>query len=139
MNAYLRIFLIAMSFFFLAYVLQMVRRDRFLLRYSFAWVVLGILGVIAAIAPDAVIIVSTAIGFEASSSFLFLVCILFLMITSLLFIAALSHQSKMIERLVQEVSLLKMEFASDVKRGDEQIKCNGIATQSHNEDDNSYD
>lgn len=115
MTAYLRIFLVIVSVGFLFFVLQMVRRNRILLRYSFSWVVLGVLGVLAALFPDAVEAISTSIGFIAPSSFLFLTCIFFLMVVSFVLAAALSRQSNMIVRLVQEVSLLKMQLKDDAE------------------------
>lgn len=113
MSTLLRTLLIVASASFLAYVLRMIRRDRFLLRYSFAWVVLGLLGVLAALYPNLVVMVSSTLGFEAPSSFLFLACIFFLMVTSIVFISALSRQARMIERLVQEVSLMKMQESNN--------------------------
>lgn len=109
MSWLLRIDLVVASVIFLLFVLHKVRQDRFLLQYSFAWVVLGVLGVIAAIFPELVGIIASALGFQAPSSFLFVVSILFLMVISLIFISALSRQQRMIVRLVQEVSLLKMK------------------------------
>ena len=103
----LRAFLIVLSVGFLFYVLLMVRRDRFLLKYSIVWVVIGILGVIAAIFPEGVGWVSSALGFEMPVNFIFLVVILFLMVASLVFVAALSKQSLLVKQLIQEVSLLQ--------------------------------
>lgn len=120
MSNLLRFYLIVSSLFFLAYVLHMVRRDRFLLRYSFAWVVLGMLGVIAALFPNIVVEVSARMGFKTPSNFLFVACILFLMVVSLVFVSALSRQAKNIERLVQEVSLLRAEVLGSSEPDDEQ-------------------
>ena len=110
MSLPLRIFLVFLSVAFLLYVLVMVRRDRFLLKYSIVWVVLGVLGVIAAIFPDAVAWLSSALGFETPVNFLFLISILFLMAASLVFVAALSKQSLLVKKLMQELSILRAEI-----------------------------
>ena len=109
MTFLLRVFLIVISIAFLLYVLLMVRRDRFLLKYSIVWVIIGILGVIAAVFPEGIVWISKALGFETPVNFIFLVVILFLMVASLVFVAALSKQSLLIKQLVQEFSILKAE------------------------------
>lgn len=112
MNLLLRAFLIIVSIAFLVYVLLMVRRDRFLLKYSIVWVLLGVLGVIAAVFPGGVAWLSAALGFETPVNFVFLICIVFLMAASLVFVAALSKQATLVKKLVQEVSLLKAELGN---------------------------
>ena len=110
MNWLLQAFLIIVCLSFLLFVLLMIRRDRFLLRYSIIWVLLGVLGLLAAIFPGAVSWLSGLIGFETSVNFVFLVCIVFLFVSALMFVAALSNQAARIKLLIQEVSLLKMKI-----------------------------
>lgn len=117
MSVLLRAFLITVCCAFLIYVLLMVRRDRFLLKYSIVWVLLGVLGIIAAVFPGGVIWLSAALGFETPVNFAFLVCIVFLMAASLVFVAALSKQSMLVKNLVQELSLLKAENDSAKVKG----------------------
>lgn len=115
----LQALLIALSVIFLIYVLLMVRRDRFLLKYAIVWVLLAALGVLAAIFPDGVSQLSAALGFEAPVNFIFLVAILFLMVASLVFVAALSKQSLLVRKLVQEVSILRAELDGSQRSGEE--------------------
>jgi len=103
----LRVFLIVVSITFLIYVLLMVRRDRFLLKYSIVWVLLGIFGVIAAFFPEGIGALSNALGFEVPVNFLFLIAILFLMAASLVFVGALSRQAQLTKKLIQELSILR--------------------------------
>ena len=109
MSLPLRAFLIIVSLAFLFFVLLMVRRNRFLLKYSIVWVVLAVLGVVAAIFPDGIGWISRSLGFETPVNFIFLVAILILMVASLVFVAALSKQSLLIMKLVQEISILRAE------------------------------
>ena len=110
MSLPLHLFLIVVSLLFLAYVLLMVRRDRFLLKYSLVWVVLGVLGVIAAFCPEGVSWLSDQLGFELPVNFLFLVTILFLMTASFVFVGALSRQAQQTQKIIQELSMLKAEI-----------------------------
>lgn len=109
MTGSLRLYLIILSMAFLVYVLYMVRRGRLLLRYSFTWVVLGVLGVLAALFPNAVTVVSSALSFETPASFLFFTCIFFIMVSLIVLMSSLSRQAEMTERLVQELSLERMD------------------------------
>ena len=120
MSLPLRIFLVTICVAFLCYVLLMVRRDRFLLKYAIVWVLLSVLGVLAAIFPEGVGWLSSLLGFETPVNFAFLVCIVFLMVASFMFVAALSKQSLLVKKLVQEVSILRAEADGTVEAGREQ-------------------
>ena len=119
MSLPLRIFLIAICVAFLGYVLLMVRRERFLLKYAIVWVLLAVLGVLAAIFPEGVGWFSSLLGFETPVNFAFLVCIVFLMVASIMLVAALSKQSLLVKKLVQEVSILRAEADGTVETGSE--------------------
>lgn len=110
MSWLLQVFLVVVCLVFLAYVLLMVRRDRFLLKYAFAWILLDVLGLVGAVFPDSVKWLSLKLGFETPVNFVFLVCIFILVMSSLVFVAALSRQSSLIKELVQEVSLLRAKI-----------------------------
>lgn len=107
MSIYLRLLVAATSILFLCFVVQMIRRERFLLKYSFFWLLLGILGLIAAIFPSWVIGLSRALGFEAPVNFLFFACIVILMGVTLTLCSVASRLAKRVTSLTQEVSLLK--------------------------------
>lgn len=109
MSIYLRILVAATSFLFLCFVIQMIRRERFLLKYSFFWLLLGILGILAAIFPDWIIGLSGLLGFETPVNFLFFACIVILMGVSLTLCSVASRLTKRVTSLTQEVSLIKSE------------------------------
>lgn len=111
MSVFLRVFLVIISVAFLFFVLRMVRHDRFLLKYAFLWVLLGILGVLLALFPGSAFWLSQALGFETPVNFVFLVTIVLLMGVSLVYGAALSKQAAQTKTLVQEVSMLKAKLA----------------------------
>lgn len=107
----LTILVIIASILFCIFVLWMVRREHFLLKYSFLWLLLGILGIFAALFPGWVYGLSGLLGFEQPANFLFFICIIVLMGVSLLLSAIASKQSVQIKSLIQEVSLCEERIA----------------------------
>lgn len=105
MSPFLRILAAVVSLLFIWFVLRMIRKEKFLLKYAFAWLILGILGLFAAIFPQWVFAVSSLLHFEAPSNFLFFVCVVILMVVSLALCAIVSRQTKRITRLVQMLSI----------------------------------
>lgn len=114
MELTLRIFLLALSVLFLAFVLLRIRRGRYLLKYSLIWIVLSVIGVISAIIPNWIYGVSSLLGFAAPSNFVYLALIGFLLITNVIFGGILSKQENMLKSLIQEVSILKSADAEKV-------------------------
>lgn len=110
MSIYLRILVAATSMLFLCFVVQMIRRERFLLKYSFFWLLLGALGLIAAIFPGWVIVLAHSLGFETAVNFLFFTCIVILMGVALTLCAVASRLAKRVTSLTQEVSLVKSQL-----------------------------
>lgn len=107
MDFTLRIFLFVLSVLFLAFALLRIRRGRYLLKYSLVWIVLSIVGVISAVVPGWIYQVSSLLGFQAPSNFVYFVLIGFLLIVSTIYGGILSKQEGMLRSLVQEVSILK--------------------------------
>lgn len=105
MSILLRIFAAVVSLLFTWFVLYMIRKEKFLLKYAFLWLVMGVLGFLAALFPGWVFSLSWLFGFESPSNFLFFVCVIFLMATSLVLCAIVSRQTKRITNLVQVISI----------------------------------
>lgn len=101
----LTVLVIIASILFCIFVLWMVRREHFLLKYSFLWLLLGVLGILAALFPGWVYGLSGFLGFQQPANFLFFICIIVLMGISLLLSAIVSKQSVRIKNLIQEVAL----------------------------------
>lgn len=116
MSLGLRILFALVSVGFLFFVLMMIRRRKFLLKYSFFWLALSIVGLIAAIWPDWVLMLSVTLGFEVPVNFLFFVCIILLMGVSLTLCGVVSAQARRLVSLVQEVSILRAEYDGDVSK-----------------------
>ena len=105
MSPFLRVLAIMVSLLFTWFMLQMIRRERFLLKYAFLWLVMGVLGLLAALFPDWVYTLSGLLGFETPANFLFFACVVVLMAVSLILCAVVSRQTKRITYLVQILSI----------------------------------
>lgn len=114
----LRAFVALVSLAFLFFVALMVRRQRFLLKYSFFWLLLGVVGLIVALWPDGMMALSGALGFEMPVNFLFFCCIIILMGVCLTLCGVVSTQARRIVSLVQEVSILKAYMDDTVPTDD---------------------
>ena len=114
----LRAFVALVSLAFLFFVALMVRRQRFLLKYSFFWLLLGVVGLIVALWPDGMMALSGALGFEMPVNFLFFCCIIILMGVGLTLCGVVSTQARRIVSLVQEVSILKASMDDTVPTDD---------------------
>lgn len=125
MDSTLRIFLFALSVLFLTFVLLRIRRGRYLLKYSFIWIVLSAIGVLSAIFPAWIYQVSYLLGFATPSNFVYFALIGFLLIANIIFGGILSKQENMIKTLIQEVSILKS--AKDERGGEEKTSDEDIA------------
>lgn len=114
----LRAFVALVSLAFLFFVALMVRRQRFLLKYSFFWLLLGVVGLIVALWPDGMMALSGVLGFEMPVNFLFFCCIIILMGVCLTLCGVVSTQARRIVSLVQEVSILKASMDDTVPTDD---------------------
>lgn len=107
MDVTLRIVLLAVSVFFLVFVLFRIRRGKYLLKYSLLWIVLSVLGVLASIFPGWIYSVATICGFAAPSNFVYFVLIVVLLISNLIICGVLSRQEITMKSIIQEISILK--------------------------------
>ncbi|WP_307719977.1 DUF2304 domain-containing protein [Paenibacillus pasadenensis] len=71
----LQIILIAGSFLFLLFVINMIRRYKLELRYSMLWLILGIIFLILALIPSSFSTISKVMGIELPVNALFLITI----------------------------------------------------------------
>lgn len=106
MEITLRIVLLVVSVFFLAFVLFRVRRGKYLLKYSLVWILLSILGVISSVWPGWIYHLAGVCGFTSPSNFVYFVLIALLLISNLVMCGVLSRQETMIKSIVQTVSIL---------------------------------
>lgn len=109
-NPVLTIVIILISLFFLLYAVKQVKQGSLLLRYSLLWLLLAILLLIVALWPDPIFLISRILGFNASSNFIFLIAIFFLLIISLTHARAISKQAIQTRKLIQRQAISDKYF-----------------------------
>lgn len=90
---------------FMALILELIRRDRLLERYSIVWFLLGIAMLIGAIFPFLLEWLARAMGVRDVTIALFTVAFLILLALSLNFSVIASRQAKQITRLAQQSAI----------------------------------
>lgn len=121
MLSFSRILAIAVSLLFIWFVLHMIRKEHFLLKYAFPWLIMGLLGLGAALFPGWVHALSEALGFETSANFLLFACVAALMAVSLVLCAVVSRQAKRITSLVQAFSIAMADGEASRRRDSSKI------------------
>ena len=104
----LQIVAIILCVAFFAYVVHLVARERLLLKYSLLWMALTVVIVLCALFPQPLYSISSFLGFETPSNFMF-----FLLAISLSLSSIASKQALMIKNLVQEQALLAKKLEKD--------------------------
>lgn len=117
MTVTLRILLAIICVIFFVSVVLRVRRGKLLLPYSFVWLCISLLGIIAAVFPGFVVACSALFGFETPSNFVFFVFGLFALASLFHLSTVVSGQTVRIKGLVQEVALLKERMRDVERRG----------------------
>lgn len=106
MSLSLRIVLLLVSAAFLLFALRRASRNRHALRSLLLWILLGVIGLLAAVFPGWVFAAADLLGFEKPVNFLFFVCVAFLMVVALLAGVQASREADKNRALVQEMALL---------------------------------
>ena len=110
MDLTLRIVLLVASILFLIFVLVRIRRGKYLLKYSFIWIVLSFIGLISAIFPEWIYFFTYALGFSVPSNFVYFALIAFLLVSNLVLSGIISSQENKLKNVIQELSILKDRF-----------------------------
>ena len=100
-----RILAAILAIAFMALILDLIRRDKLLERYSIVWFVLGIGMLAGAIFPGLLELLAKALGVRDVTIALFSVTLLVLLALSLNFSVIASRQSKQITRLAQQSAI----------------------------------
>lgn len=109
----LQIVAIILCVAFFAYVVHLVARERLLLKYSLLWMALTVVIVLCALFPQPLYSISSFLGFETPSNFIFFIGLFFLLAISLSLSSIASKQALMIKNLVQEQALLAKKLEED--------------------------
>lgn len=103
----LRIVVVITCVVFLAAVSRQVAHGKLLLKYSLLWMTLAVASILVALFPNPLFAVSSALGFEAPSNFIFFVALFFLLAICLSLSIIVSKQALRIKNLVQQEALIE--------------------------------
>ena len=100
-----RILAAVLAIAFMLLILDLIRRDKLLERYSIVWFLLGLAMLAGAIFPGLLELLAKALGVRDVTIALFSVTLLILLALSLNFSVIASRQSKQITRLAQQSAI----------------------------------
>ena len=106
-----RIALFALSLVFLAFVLELVRRDRLKEKYALLWLGTAFAGLVVGIVPGVITWTAALFHFQILTA-LFVFAFLFILGVVLVFSVILSRLSEQNRKLAQEVALLNRRIDS---------------------------
>jgi len=107
LTAQTRIVAAVIALAFMAFILELIRRDRLQERYSVVWLVAGIGMLAGAAFPGLLELVANVLGVRDTNVALFSVVLLLLLGLTLNFSVLMSRQADQITRLAQELALEK--------------------------------
>lgn len=110
MSAAQQFVMIFASLVILIVVFGMVANKKLLLRYALLWIALSVLLVLCAVIPGPLFSLAHWLGFESSSNFIFVMAVLFLLVSVLSLTAVVSKQSEAIKNAVQRIAILEHEL-----------------------------
>jgi hypothetical protein len=108
---------IAFSILFLIIIIELVRKNRLLEKYSLLWILFGIMLLALSITPAFIEAIARLMDIKYAPSVLFLFGMVYVVIYNLHITVVLSKQSQQITRLNQEIAILK-EKTGDFKTND---------------------
>lgn len=104
-----RIIAAILAIAFMLWILELIRRDRLLERYSIVWFLLGLAMLAGAAFPVLLELIARAMGVRDATIALFSVLLLVLLGLALNFSVIASRQSKQITRLAQQSAIETIE------------------------------
>ncbi len=104
-----RIIAAILAIAFMIWILDLIRRDRLLERYSIVWFLLGLAMLAGAAFPVLLELIARAMGVRDATIALFSVVLLILLGLALNFSVIASRQSKQITRLAQQSAIETIE------------------------------
>ena len=93
--------------FIIILITYFVKNNRIIVRYSIIWYLSLIVLIILSIFPEVLGLLTSFVGMELSSNFLFVLLIAFLFFICISLTIIVSEQKEQIRNLIQEVSILK--------------------------------
>ncbi len=105
-----KVFFLAIALVLLVTIIDLVRRRRLRVEYSWVWIASGVTIVAVILQYDLLISLTALVGAVIPTSALFFLCILYLALLSLDYSVRLSSLSWEVKELSQELALLRQRF-----------------------------
>lgn len=110
MSFNLRILLILFSIFLTFIIIKLIKKELLPIKYSLFWIAAVILIFLVGLVPNFINIFTSLIGFETTSNLTIGIILVIVLFITLLLTLIVSKQKKMINLLIQEISILKKEI-----------------------------
>ena len=107
-----KIFFLAVAVFLLMVIVELVRRRRMRVEYSWVWIASGVTTILLILNYDVLIWLTTLVGAVIPTSTLFFLCILYLAALCLNYSVRLSTLTREVKELAQEIAILRLERGS---------------------------
>ena len=104
-----KVFFLTIAVVLLMVILELVRRRRLRVEYSWLWIASGCTIIFLIIRYDLLIWLTELVGAAIPTSTLFFLCILYLALLSLNYSVRLSALTRQVKELAQELALLRAE------------------------------
>ncbi len=111
------IFSIIFSIAFLIIIIELVRKNKLLEKYSLLWIFFGVILLLLSSTPIFIEKIASAFDIKYAPSVLFLFGMVYLIVYNLNMTVVFSSQSQKITRLNQEIALLKQRLENLEKGG----------------------
>lgn len=112
-----RILALLLALLFLAFVVELTRRERLTFKYAFGWMTVSVFGVLLALFDHLLRDASQRLGFELPSNFVFFTILAGLIFLSLLLTIFSSQQNIRNDRMAQKIALLEKRI-TDLEKKD---------------------
>lgn len=110
MSMFFRIEMFLVAFVFFIVIVRLINKNIFLLKNTALWLGTSIILVLFSIFPKLPEFISSFLGFEETSNFLYFCAIAFLIITVLFNTILASRQNIKVNTLIQELSIVKSKL-----------------------------
>ena len=117
-NSIVNIYSLSVVFavFFIFLVIELVRRDRLLEKYSLMWLFFSVVIILFASAPHTINLIAENLNIKYAPSLLFLIGVIFLIVYTLHITTVVSRQNDRIVRLTQEIAILKQNLSGIARK-----------------------
>lgn len=110
MSANLRFYVLLAGIILLLVIVQLLRKEKVFVKFSFLWFFSVVLLALIALFPDTISFFRKLLGFETSSNMVIGIFIFTLLFITISLTVIVSGQKTKIQLLIQEVSILKQKI-----------------------------